>query len=243
MVEKEVMIIGALVVLILVGVAVFTVVTSPPQATTSVTQQQTVATTLPTTTVSQAVLVVPPTPANASIAKLFITANQLNQMLGSTTRYGAYQRTTKNQLQYALPIAFQPYNITAEYNMTYNATISPANGNVLAEVIFPSNAAKPFYSYVLASYPFFNATLLRLQGANVLSESVNSTLPGGFTYSSSIFSVNALALNQTGSRTMVFQVMAARTNNTVVLLSLLQLNGTKGLNATTLAQETFQNLG
>lgn len=242
MVEKEVMIIGALVVLILVGVAVFTVVTGPAPATTSV-AQQTAATTLPTTTVTQAVLVVPPTPANASIAKLFITSNQLSAMLGNTTRYGAYQRTTKNQLQYALPVAFQSYNITAEYNMTYNATISPTSGNVFAEVIFPTNAAKPFYSYVLASYPFFNATLLRLQGATVLGESVNSILPGGFTYSTSSFSVNALALNQTGSRSMVFQVMAAMTNNSVVLLSLLQLNGTNGVNGTKLAQETFQNLG
>ena len=164
-------------------------------------------------------------------------------MLGNTTRYGAYQRTTKNQLQYALPVAFQSYNITAEYNMTYNATISPTSGNVFAEVIFPTNEAKPFYSYVLASYPFFNATLLRLQGATVLDESVNSILPGGFTYSTSSFSVNALALNQTGSRAMVFQVMAAMTNNSVVLLSLLQLNGTNGVNGTKLAQETFQNLG
>jgi hypothetical protein len=246
--DKTIVIIGVLVIAILVIVAIFTLGSAKPASNATnpaIVSTIASASSVQPANVSQQPAIVPASPASAGVSKLFITQSNMTPILGSSVSYGAYERTTPAQLQSGIPPAFLAYNVVAEYNMTYNATTPAGSGNILAEVIFPTNTPALLYSYVLSQYPYFNATLITRQGANVINNSINATLPG-FTYSSSSFVANSPvynpATNTNSPRTVLFQVMLGYTRSDVALVSILMVNGTVGVNATRLALLTSQNL-
>ncbi len=247
MADNAIIIIGVLVIAVLAIVVIFTLATTNSNTTTSGTTTQLVLPTsvAATTTAAPVTTIVPATPASANISKLFITRAQASSLLGGNGTYGVYQRTSAAQLQSAIPTTFAAYNVVAEYNMTYNAT-KVTTGNIMAEVIFPTSSAGALYSYILSQYPYFNASLITAQGANVINVSANSRIPG-LTYSSSIFKISSTQINRTTNGTstagVLFQVLLGHTNSSVVIVSILELNGSKGVNATKLAQLTAQNLG
>ncbi len=251
------MVIGGIIIVIIVAVVLVFLLGRSPNATTTTTTGVLGNNTLSTavTTVPPTITILPASPASTNVSKLFITKGQVSSLLGSGGSYGAYQRTTPTQLKYAYPPAFDAYNITAEYNMTYNATNPLPNnlssGNILTEVVFATMQPKGLYSYVLAQYPYLNASLLRAQGANVINVSINQTA-ANLTYSASSFYVltrvpasgaSANTLANTVSNKVIFQALLGYTNSSVVVLSLLQFNGTAAINATRLAQYTALNLG
>ncbi len=241
MVDKAIIGIVAVVVVVLVIVGVFTLGSKPTTHVSSTTTILSVlnGTNSQTTTIQP--VSVPPTPANASVSRRFISESASAGLMGAGGTYGIYMRSTALQLQASMPPTFSPFNITGEYNMTYTVNVSKGTANAISEVIFKNAHPQKLYVYFMNQYPYFNSTLLESQGATNITSMLNKTY-SGITYSASSFIVrgNATAQNRTALSLQI--IFGYEGSNTTFVISTLQLNNTKALNATALVALAAKNL-